>query len=356
MLGLFSPGIKEGWLLRGGADRLAKATPVLGEANPMASIDMKAVMNGTFDTATLPAAARSIIELPGYNFLKLCSVFGLMQNPNPAKAPWRLYPSFDWTVEVQGDLADREIFSGPLLPLPQATAGKLRLDEAALKPVIDSELHSWLFGSAVKDPVIYIAFGTIVKANTDLVGKMASALQGGRWRVIWSLPAELHATLPSGLAKDRWLVRDRVPQMEVLRCEAVKCFISHCGANSTTEAMACGVPMVCHPFYMDQYDWARTVRKHLRAGVQVDKFDSGPEAIRRAVSEVLRTPAYAEAAQAVAQRMQDHAAHLAGSFGPAMRPNAHLGPGCHQPGCTVIAGIIIALMKGKDVSDVASLM
>jgi len=305
-------------------------------------IDIEQVMSGKFDPSILPAEMRSVIELPGFNLLRLMQLFGAMSAPTPQSNPWLLFPSFDWMVEDPGDPSNLELFTGTLLPLPQLSAnGDLKLSRSALESSLDPDLYKWLVDSPVQDPVVYIAFGTIVKGNWQYCEKLIDALDKGPWRVLWSLPKDLHASLPVGLDKDRWHVKEFVPQMDVLRCEHVKCFISHCGHNSTTEAMACGVPMVCHPFFLDQFEWARTVRKHLHAGVQVDKFDSGPEAIRAAVREVLMRPAYAENAQKVAKRMQEHSAHLASSYGPAMAPKAPAGPGA-----TVVAGLVLAFMRG----------
>ena len=58
-----------------------------------------------------------------------------------------------------------------------------------------------------------------------------------------------------------WRVEPFVPQRAVLAHAAVRGFVSHCGANSTHEAIASGVPMLCVPFFCDQYEWAASVVK-----------------------------------------------------------------------------------------------
>mmetsp|Transcript_5588 Transcript_5588/g.8621 ORF Transcript_5588/g.8621 Transcript_5588/m.8621 type:complete len:139 (-) Transcript_5588:163-579(-) len=90
----------------------------------------------------------------------------------------------------------------------------------------------------------------------------------------------------------------------VLRCERVRCFFSHCGSNSTHESMAYGVPMVCLPFYADQYDWSASVCKGLGAGILVDKFRSDARALRQAVADILQKPTYRENAQAAMRSLQ----------------------------------------------------
>jgi len=113
--------------------------------------------------------------------------------------------------------------------------------------------------------------------------------------------------------------------------------------NSTTEALASGVPIVCHPFFMDQFEWARTVRSHLRAGIEVHKFDSDADAIRGAIKEVLTDPSYGRNARAVSRRMRAHYESLKRELGPALCPKANLGPGA-----TMIAALMLCLLKGKD--------
>nr|CAB3477649.1 unnamed protein product [Digitaria exilis] len=50
-----------------------------------------------------------------------------------------------------------------------------------------------------------------------------------------------------GLALTEW-----APQVEILNHRAVGGFLSHCGWNSTLEAVAAGVPMLAWPLYAEQ--------------------------------------------------------------------------------------------------------
>jgi len=256
--------------------------------------------------------------------------------------PYHLFPSSQWMVEVQGE--EHEFFTSPLLALPEPVNGHLQVARAESN--LDFNLRNWVY-SDDDNPVIYVAFGTIVQGVKSVVTKIVEALredvEGGKWRVLWSFPSAMHKWLPKGLSKDRWRFENFVNQREVLRCDRVKLFISHNGANSTMEALSYGVPMVCHPFYMDQYEWASTVVLYMRAGIFVDKVQAGVSQIRGAVTEVLEDPRYAENALAVGQRLQDQAAALTTMLGPSMAPTANMGIGV-----SVVAAVILCLIKGED--------
>ncbi|CAJ1416707.1 unnamed protein product [Effrenium voratum] len=188
-----------------------------------------------------------------------------------------IYPSTR-SVVGQQTLKERCLFASPLLPLPKPLEnGQLQRDketfEATLAPV-EPELLAWLF-SEDKAPIVYVAFGSIVRPSQDMISKLAKALDG-EWRVLWVLPDELQGFLPSERPAS-WRVERFVPQADVLKCDRIRCFLSHMGANSTTESLVCSVPMLCCPFYMDQFEWTWTVCEHLGAGLQIAKTSSVEE-------------------------------------------------------------------------------
>ncbi|CAN1236011.1 Mogroside IE synthase [Linum grandiflorum] len=58
------------------------------------------------------------------------------------------------------------------------------------------------------------------------------------------------------------------PQLEVLEHEAVGCFVTHCGWNSTLEALSLGVPMVAMPQWSDQATNAKYIEGVWKMGVR----------------------------------------------------------------------------------------
>ncbi|KAK1389422.1 putative UDP-glucosyltransferase [Heracleum sosnowskyi] len=63
--------------------------------------------------------------------------------------------------------------------------------------------------------------------------------------------------------------------MEVLAHKALGCFVTHCGWNSTLEALCLGVPMVAVPIWTDQRTNAKFVADVWRMGVRVDTDKNG---------------------------------------------------------------------------------
>mmetsp|Transcript_113005 Transcript_113005/g.365147 ORF Transcript_113005/g.365147 Transcript_113005/m.365147 type:complete len:303 (-) Transcript_113005:279-1187(-) len=235
-----------------------------------------------------------------------------------------------------------DIYTGSFLPLPERDGDKLQWDQATFEAQASSvapELKEWLYSTEDKDPIVYIAFGTIVRPNKELVELLLKTFDGGPFRVLWALPDEaLQKDLPADLAPGRWRVMSFVPQADVLKCERVRAFVSHMGANSTTESLACGVPMVCCPFYMDQYEWSDVVCKYWKAGVEVDKSGS-PENFRESVRRVVEEQTFAEgAAQASAAMHASSEASLRrlAQLGEKLEPPSTLGVGVSVAAATIL--------------------
>ena len=143
-------------------------------------------------------------------------------------------------------------------------------------------------------PLAYISLGTVVNDRLPFYRQCIAALANSPYRVILSVgeqisPADLSA-LPSNIE-----VHAHVDQIAVLQVADV--FLTHCGMNSTNEALYFGVPLVMFPQTPEQGGVCARVLE-LGAGVKLDK----PEAasIRKAIDDVLGTSAYREKAAEIA--------------------------------------------------------
>ncbi|KAK4283039.1 hypothetical protein QN277_000041 [Acacia crassicarpa] len=79
-------------------------------------------------------------------------------------------------------------------------------------------------------------------------------------------------------------------QVEVLSHRAVGCFVTHCGWNSTIEALVSGIPMVAFPQWSDQATNAKLTEDMWKTGRRVRVNEEGlaeSEEIRRCLDVVL---------------------------------------------------------------------
>ncbi|CAO2208711.1 unnamed protein product [Urochloa humidicola] len=123
--------------------------------------------------------------------------------------------------------------------------------------------------------VIYVCFGSGGALSTEQTTELAAGLEASGQRFLWvvRLPNDKDSSagyfgteghgddnplscLPEGFVERTrgvgLAVSEWAPQVEVLNHRAVGGFLSHCGWNSTLEAVAAGVPMLAWPLYAEQ--------------------------------------------------------------------------------------------------------
>ncbi|CAN1749066.1 Mogroside IE synthase [Linum perenne] len=87
------------------------------------------------------------------------------------------------------------------------------------------------------------------------------------------------------------LIVDWCHQLEILAHPSVGCFVTHCGWNSTIEAISIGVPMVTLPVWVDQPTNAKFVgdlwRVGARANANITSEVVTRDEIRRGIKEVM---------------------------------------------------------------------
>mmetsp|Transcript_24437 Transcript_24437/g.55314 ORF Transcript_24437/g.55314 Transcript_24437/m.55314 type:complete len:694 (+) Transcript_24437:34-2115(+) len=243
-----------------------------------------------------------------------------------------MHPSPPVVVPTPGAakfVEDLSIFAGQLvgLPAPHENGHVQRSRNDGGLDSIPSDLLDWIFAGDDSVPIIYLAFGTMVRPSKELFVALGEALNSGNWRVLWALPKDVQHLKPENLDPKIWRVESFVPQADVLKCDRIRCFISHCGMNSSCEALASGVPVICCPFYMDQYHWTQAICSFRKAGLFIDKIGATAAHIRQAVQLVLSEPAYRENARICSQTMHNQEKAIMSRLGPEMAPAKGLGVG-----------------------------
>ncbi|KAG2644642.1 UDP-glucosyltransferase UGT13248-like [Panicum virgatum] len=151
---------------------------------------------------------------------------------------------------------------------------------------------AWLDGWPPRS-VVYASFGSLSAPTAVQMAEVAEGLYNCGKPFLWVVRASEAAKIPedfAGRAKARGLIVTWSPQLEVLAHPAVGCFVTHCGWNSTTEALSAGVPMVAMPQWSDQPMNAKYIEDVWRVGVRVRPDEEGlvrKEEVERCVRDVM---------------------------------------------------------------------
>ncbi|XP_057489645.1 UDP-glycosyltransferase 88B1-like [Actinidia eriantha] len=173
----------------------------------------------------------------------------------------------------------------PNLPTPQVYyIGPLI---AASGDCNDHKCLSWL-DSQPSRSVVFLCFGSMGRFKSEQLMDMAIGLEQSGQRFLWvvrSPPAEretepdLDILLPEGFlerTKGRGLVvKSWAPQVAVLSHDSVGGFVTHCGWNSTLEAVCAGVPMVAWPLYAEQRMNRVVLVEVIKVALPVEESEGG---------------------------------------------------------------------------------
>ncbi|KAL6979955.1 hypothetical protein U1Q18_021607 [Sarracenia purpurea var. burkii] len=184
---------------------------------------------------------------------------------------------------------------GPLLPEQYWKSAGSVLHDHDVRPKHESnytedEVIQWL-DSKPRGSVLYVCFGTEVGPTLEENAELADALAESKWPFIWVIQpgsgrrgpppgflggkpgSEEDGYYPNGLDEkvgDRGLIiRGWAPQLMILSHPSTAGFLSHCGWNSTAEAIGRGVPFLAWPIRGDQFFNAKLVVSHLKVGYTV---------------------------------------------------------------------------------------
>ncbi|KAK1642547.1 hypothetical protein QYE76_060352 [Lolium multiflorum] len=174
-----------------------------------------------------------------------------------------LVNSFDWLEPT----ALRALADGVCVP------GRPTPRVYCIGPLVDGggeerrhECLAWLDAQPPQS-VVFLCFGSKGAFSAAQLKEIARGLERSGHRFLWAVRSppeeqsefpepDLERLLPAGfLERTRnmgMVLGSWVPQAEVVRHEAVGAFVTHCGWNSTLEAIMSGLPMICWPLYAEQ--------------------------------------------------------------------------------------------------------
>jgi glucuronosyltransferase len=149
-----------------------------------------------------------------------------------------------------------------------------------------------------------MSLGTNVKSSmlsTDTLVKLLTAFQElSQYNFVWKFEAdELPITKPDNVYISKYL-----PQNDILGHLNIKAFISHCGLMSFQESMWHGKPLICIPFFGDQFrNSGRAI--HLGAAVKLNIQDITVENLKQSILEVFENSSYTENAERISKNFRD---------------------------------------------------
>ena len=141
--------------------------------------------------------------------------------------------------------------------------------------------------------VVYVSFGSLASLGEEQMEELAWGLKRSNSQFLWVVRELEKKKLPSNFVEEtseKGLVVSWCPQLEVLAHKAVGCFMTHCGWNSTLEALSLGVPMVAMPQWTDQTTNAKFIEDVWGVGVRVKVGENGivkREEINECIREVM---------------------------------------------------------------------
>ena len=144
-----------------------------------------------------------------------------------------------------------------------------------------------------KNSVVYISFGSAAQLGFEQMEELAWGLRRSKSKFLWVVRESEAAKVPKGFIEEtaeKGLVVSWCSQLEVLAHEAVGCFITHCGWNSTLEALSLGVPLVAMPQWTDQSTNAKYIRDVWKIGVKAQPDEKGivrQEEVELCISEIM---------------------------------------------------------------------
>ncbi|KAL9457820.1 hypothetical protein AB3S75_006798 [Citrus x aurantiifolia] len=141
--------------------------------------------------------------------------------------------------------------------------------------------------------VVYVSFGSMATIKIEEMEELAWGLKASDKYFLWVVRESEQSKLPENFSEEtsqKGLVVNWCPQLEALAHEATGCFLTHCGWNSTMEALSLGVPMVAMPQWTDQSTNSKCVMDVWKTGLKVPADDKGivrREAIAHCIREIL---------------------------------------------------------------------
>uniref|UniRef100_A0ACD5TDY3 Uncharacterized protein n=1 Tax=Avena sativa TaxID=4498 RepID=A0ACD5TDY3_AVESA len=255
--------------------------------------------NNTFPDASFPSVADDApVTLPGLPAMAMDEL-PLMVRPEFAHNLWGQALRDELAGHVREEEAPPSlVLVNTFHELERAAIDALPIACVPIGPLLDDDddigtgdngVMAWLDAQPPRS-VVYVAFGSLVDIGPVETAELAEGLAGAGRPFLWVVrDGKRLDLLPEAVLAacdhDKGKIVAWCPQGRVLGHVAVGCFVTHCGWNSVTEALAAGVPVVGYPWWSDQFTNAKLLVEY-GVGVRLPAPVTR-DALRMCVDEVM---------------------------------------------------------------------
>ncbi|KAL6959400.1 7-deoxyloganetin glucosyltransferase [Sarracenia purpurea var. burkii] len=233
--------------------------------------------------------------IPGLTNVRFKDLPSFLRTNNPAimfdfmgeesqkclNAPAIIFNTFDtMELEVLGAIAAKHPRIYTIGPLPLLCRRQVTNPAVnSLNPSLWKEEPDCLEWLDRREPgsVVYVNYGSIAVMTAEQLREFAWGLANSRHPFLWIVRPDVvigdSAALPEEFLekiKERGRLSGWCNQEEVVAHPSVGAFLTHCGWNSVMEAVCGGVPVICWPFFADQFTNCRYACANWGIGVEVD--------------------------------------------------------------------------------------
>lgn len=240
-------------------------------------------------SVTAPAAVKMMEDLPGIHEWEIKQIIALQQELGLSEEK-----AVVCSENLTMILTSRDFFGDMTLPAWYKFIGPVIRNRAAATSFNWEKLYH--LGD---HPRILVSIGTTFDHayKKEFFQKVIEALRNEPVSVVVVSDPSLFDQWP-----DNFIVQEKVPQLELLpHLDAVVC---HGGHNTVCESLSHGLPLVVIPIAYDQSHVAGRVTQ-VESGVRLNYKRFKAAHLQTAVYEILRNPAYREAAQRIQQSFEE---------------------------------------------------
>ncbi|XP_015059812.1 gallate 1-beta-glucosyltransferase-like [Solanum pennellii] len=154
---------------------------------------------------------------------------------------------------------------------------------------IEEDCIEWL-DSRPTSSVVYISFGSVAVPDQEQTDEIAFGLLNSGISFLWVMkPPPGYSVfqpvvLPDGFLSKvggRGKIVKWCPQEQVLSHPSIAFFLTHCGWNSSMEAISSGVPIIACPQWGDQATNAKCLVDVFKMGIRLSRDENGSKIIGR---------------------------------------------------------------------------